>query len=411
MLLPSLRSVLLTAIDRVCRARVIVDRFADLMDLRSDRSRLDAYFGGSMRQRRQASPGSAAAAAPAAAAARTTSAAVAAHAAAEVVDTGSWAAASETQSGPALQQWDAAEPSGEAEQPASPLICADSCGDASEWDAMSEGSPPPEHAAAEEPPELSSPGAAAEGVPCSEASPAREAGPLCRDSAVTQQQADALAAQHGMRMQTSCGAAEAEAVDAGDSQTLSNICGGAAAAGQPAADPAANAASAQDGYPAGCATAAAPAAMRGAAATGAAAEAALLDELDDAVFALDSVSVREQELILAMITARRACRNSGGSSSSPLGGSGVQPPSSSGGGGGGTGNSTAARRTSGSALPGSAARRHGVSRSAPLPSVSQSPAAYRKTAAGDGNSPAAGKQKRQRTLAGFIVPRAESCKS
>jgi hypothetical protein len=43
---------------RSSRSRAIVDRFADLMDLRGDKSRLDAYFGrgGGRQQRRKQQP-------------------------------------------------------------------------------------------------------------------------------------------------------------------------------------------------------------------------------------------------------------------------------------------------------------------------------------------------------------------
>lgn len=364
-----------------------MDRFADLMDLRGDRSRLDAYFGGRGARPQRPQQVSATAAAAAVVCMPSQPGAVAAAAAQESVtaraDDGaapgrceavvdSHAAACPRNCSPAQQSEPAATPDGiAAAVSASPLGRAHSCGDASEWDALSEGSPPP-------------------------------------DDAAEQLQSDSAPAATALQL-----------ADAGMQQNCSQAWGEGAAAeavdpdGSPPSGIAAGA-SRQQGVVGGSHTAAmqpqvrpAYAAIRDCSPARAAdADAVAAEPTDDGGFAPDSVSLREQELIMAMISARNARRSSGSHAiPSPTGGS-----SAPGGGGGAAKDSKAT--TSRTAEGRRAAVGIAATRSAPLPSASQQAACSQvaRGARGDG-SPPQGKQKRQRTLAGFVVPRAQSCKS
>lgn len=331
-----------------------MDRFADLMDLRGDKSRLDAYFGGG-RGARPRQPQQVSAGLPAAVAAWTQSQAGAlveagaAAAAAEAATPGtawadaaaagccgglgdSQAAASPLSYSPAQQSQQAATLFVVETTPAIPLARADSCGNASEWDALSDGSSPPEDVAEQLQPEGLAAADRVQQLGGQSTGGAAAAPAEAPDSACGARSSPQQATTDG-----SCAAAQAAGTTA-----LGRISAGANAAAEP------------------------PDA--------------------DGGFALDSVSVREQEIILAMISARNARRGSS---------AGGSPAN-----GGGSGDLSAAKESKVSIA---------ATRSAPLPSGGSQTAGGQGSA--DDGSPAQAKQKRQRTLAGFVVPRTQSCKS
>jgi hypothetical protein len=351
-----------------CRSRAIVDRFADLMDLRGDRSRLDAYFGGGRggKQQQQQLPPvaySAAAAVGVSAAAQgvkleedETAVTAAAAAAASCAEAGSG------QPDPWHHECSSPCPASEA---ATPHARADSCdnasefdGNASEWDAMSEGSPPPEGVADEE--QNDDRASAAAAWP-------RDAG-LPEDE-LQMHVGGAAAATQALRAADSCAAA----VSATPPVMEPDASHGSEPAGQQA--PSADTALRDGSRPEGVHTASVPAVAAEARAA-------------DSEHMLDGVSVRQQELIMAMIAARNARRGMIGSGS-PAAGGGTASALSSRGGSFSTGTCIA------------------VTQSAPLPAAAQ--AGCGSAAAEDGVSPL-GRQKRQRTLAGFLLTPVHSCK-
>ena len=342
------------------RSRAIVDRFADLMDLRGDRSRLDAYFGGGRggKQQRQRQP-------PVAISAASVSASAAAQGVKAEKDEADEAATCGQAVGSQPEPWHHECSPCPAPGLATSQGRADSCGNASEfdgnaseWDAMSEGSPPPEGVADD-----AQPG----GVASAGAAWAMHAGPPEDES--QPHGSGAAAPTQALRAVNSCPAA----VSATPPITEPGAGHGSDLAGQQA--PPADTALRDSSRAAGVDTACAPAAV---AETGAAG--------DEHV--LDGVSVREQELIMAMIAARNA-RRGGSGSGSPAPGGGTAKADSSRGGNVSTGTPIA------------------VTQSAPLPPAAQ--ASCSRAAADDGVSPL-GRQKRQRTLAGFLLTPVQSCK-
>jgi hypothetical protein len=344
-----------------------VDRFADLMDLRGDRSRLDAYFGGRRggKQRKQQPPvatGDAATVSmPAAQGLKVEEdvSVAAAGAAAAAADSCAEAVSSQP------EPWQRECSPCPALELATPQARADSCGNASEldghaseWDAMSEGSPPPEGLADEAQPDGGASAAAAW---------PRDAG--LPEVELQMHVGGAAAATQALRAADSCPAA----VSATPPVTEPGAGHGSEPAGQQA--PPADTALRDGSRPAGVDNASAPAAAAEARAA-------------DGQHVLDGVSVREQELIMAMIAARNA-RRGGSSCCSPAPGGGTAKADSSREGNVSTGTPIA------------------VTQSAPLPPAVQ--AGCGRAAAEDGLSPL-GRQKRQRTLAGFLVTPVQSCK-
>lgn len=335
------------------------------MDLRGDRSRLDAYFGGGRggrQQRQQQQPpvsfnGAATVSVSAAAQGVKVEEDVAAAAAAAA----SCPEAVSSQPEP----WHRECSPCPALDPAAPQPRADSCGEvsecdgnASEWDAMSEGSPPPEGVADEAQPDGGASAAAAW---------SRDAG-LPEDE-LQMHVGGAAAATQALHAADSCPAA----VSATPPVTEPGASHGSEPAGQQA--PPADTALRDGSRPAGVDNACVPAAAAEARAA-------------DGEHVLDGVSVREQELIMAMIAARNARRGKIGSGS-PAAGGGTASALSSRGGSVSTGTCIA------------------VTQSAPLPAAAQ--AGCGSAAAEDGVSPL-GRQKRQRTLAGFLLTPVQSCK-
>lgn len=339
-----------------------MDRFADLMDLRGDRSRLDAYFAGHRggKQRQQQPPVAITAAATACMSAAVQSVKVEEDVAEAAAAAASGAEAVCSQPEPWHHEGSAFAVS----EPATPQARVDSCGDASEfdglvseWDAVSEGSPPPEGVADDAPPgEVASAGAAW----------ATDAGPPGDE--LQAHGSGAVAATQALRAVNSCPAAVSATppITAPDAGRSSDPAGQQA----PPADTALRDSSRLAGD-----TSCPPAA---------AAEARAADD----EHGLDGVSVREQELIMAMIAARNA-RRGGGSVSSPAAGGSTASALSDRGGNVSTGTPIA------------------VKQSTVLPPAAQ--ASCSRAAAEDGMSPL-GRQKRQRTLAGFLVTPAQSCK-
>lgn len=369
-----------------------MDRFADLMDLSSDKSRLDAYFGGALKRAKRAQ--TAAVGPDGSAATAAASFGTAARCLSEGPAAGTYAGVGAAPAGPAPdvglrgeQGWllsgsgagqDAAQQSGTAPQPGSAVDCASSCSqDAglAEDDAMSEGSPPPDGAAASD--RWRSGDGAAAALPATvKAEDGWQSGQLwdAGGAATAHEAAQREPAACGGLQLPHHGQAEAVSPPEGFRQPKAEV----QPCGQPGRPLHAGGATLSRPVSAPAAAGAAPAA--GAPGLPAAACAVPVDEAPNQpstahadAFALDSVNLREQEAILAMIQARNARRSAVSSSN-----------------GGGSCVAAAGGRAASAPVPRTAAKK-----------AVKSPAA-------EASPPG---EKRQRTLRGFLLPRTQACKS